>query len=560
MSKNIALFIDGTWEQQGVGPPTNVQRLHALAQAQDAPGVQVTHYLRGVGTNAGPFRRVARWQAQARLRQESPHPAAGLVRTPLGGITGLGLSSRIREAYAFLVAHYEPGDRLYLFGFSRGAFAVRSLAGFIDTVGLLLRAHLCDVEAAWRLYASEDEAQRRRLARFLRRLTGAGGADAERGNILPIHLIGVWDTVAALGLPGRLQRLTATATRHHRTGVPSNVTHARHALALHEFRRAFEPLLWDGCAPGQSLQQVWFAGAHGDVGGGLARTDLSDVALRWMADEARALGLRLGHGPAASPGGGQAVHDSLRRWFALASPRVRRFLGDVTRADPAAARARLAHHAVHTSAARRLVDPEATAYDFRPAVTGAMRRADNLSAELAWRLARLHGRWPVGDGGVPFADATPSRSTLPAPSSPMTAAEVATAGEPVHAMLAAPEADLPLAPAQRVRALLADAVFGGEAALAARAALATTLPARASERIAVNPADLERVTAHLDAVALALADAAAQAPGTPFAQRLGPAGQAIRDAIPALAAEAGRAQLRRRGPGPALPPRPPRRE
>jgi uncharacterized protein (DUF2235 family) len=119
---------------------------------------------------------------------------------------------------------------------------------------LLLRAHLYEVRDAYRLYERPDEEVRRELRAALRTLGPAGNGNAEP---LPVHMISVWDTVAALGIPKRLQVHPALNTEYHQTDLPRHVTHARHALALNELRKHFRPLMWDGCSrPGQSLQQV----------------------------------------------------------------------------------------------------------------------------------------------------------------------------------------------------------------------------------------------------------------------------------------------------------------
>ncbi len=113
---------------------------------------------------------------------------------------------------------------------------------------------------------------------------------------MPIHFIGVWDTVAAQGFPSRAKIFSAAFTEYHQTELPTNITHARHALALHELRREFEPLLWTiRSHEGQSLVQKWFAGAHSDVGGSYEQTNWSDVALGWVANEAGINGLQLKH-------------------------------------------------------------------------------------------------------------------------------------------------------------------------------------------------------------------------------------------------------------------------
>jgi uncharacterized protein (DUF2235 family) len=289
MPKNIVLFIDGTWNKaiDGEDGETNVHKLCTAAATNAGPssltaGVpvarpgsrQVVHYLEGVGTGA-IFDRTG------------------------GGITGFGTAHRIREAYLFLALNYEAGDSVYLFGFSRGAFAVRALAGFVGLVGLLFReeASWIDVEKAYKLYEKKIRGDSSYMSALVQRLKIDEGRAAEVQPI-PIHFIGVWDTVRKLGAQVGSMDLTRRWTGHHdHTDVPEHITHVRHALALHELRPEFEPTLWEGTTlPGQSLQQVWFAGAHSDVGGGYRATELSNVALNWMAREASAHGLDLPNG------------------------------------------------------------------------------------------------------------------------------------------------------------------------------------------------------------------------------------------------------------------------
>ena len=111
---------------------------------------------------------------------------------------------------------------------------------------------------------------------------------------IPIWFIGVWDTVGALGAPGILQSLTRRYVRFHNTELPSNVTHAYQALALHELRKQFKPVFWTKrTSANQRIEQVWFAGAHSDIGGGYPEHGISDITLRWMASKAEEAGLRL---------------------------------------------------------------------------------------------------------------------------------------------------------------------------------------------------------------------------------------------------------------------------
>ena len=203
---------------------------------------------------------------------------------------GLGLNDAILDGYARLSSRWRPGDRIFLYGYSRGAYAVRSLAGLIGFVGLLRpeRAIHRRVQRAFRLYESGD-AERAAGFRALH------GHDARAS----IDLVGVWDTVKALGIPWPgLSFLHPMATEFHDHRLGAHVGHGLHALALDEDRVAFRPETWrlDQQRPGR-VEQVWFPGGHGDVGGHVggfeAARPLADLSLAWMLERSEALGLPL---------------------------------------------------------------------------------------------------------------------------------------------------------------------------------------------------------------------------------------------------------------------------
>ena len=266
--KRLALFFDGTWNAaDSKGEETNVARLARAVRANRGDKPQIALYLRGVGTS-GP------WLQQF-----------------LDGATGDGVDDNIRAAYMFLSQNYLPGDEIFLFGFSRGAFTARSLAGFIGKCGLLQRNQLGLIRTAWAYYRS------RTPGRSPQDFSQAhGGTAANPINHAPrIRFVGVWDTVGALGVPQRVINPAASANYEFHDTSPSGVIEiGRHAMAIDEQRDTFVPTLWtQPIPPDTDIQQLWFAGVHSDVGGGYGQSDLAMIPLRWMADEAMAAGLSL---------------------------------------------------------------------------------------------------------------------------------------------------------------------------------------------------------------------------------------------------------------------------
>lgn len=284
--KRIVICCDGTWNtpdqgRNGVALPTNVARLAGAVAGRDDDGIdQVTYYGAGVGTDGGKLKR---WFA---------------------GATGWGLSDNLLEAYRFVISHFRPGDELFLFGFSRGAFTVRSLGGLINNSGILRREHEDRVEQAYDLYRSRSaSAHPRRTESKLFRKTWAWQ------DRTPVRFIGVWDTVGALGNPLFLMRSPLSRRFHfHDTDLSSTVENAFHAMAIDEKRKHFRATRWQRQADSptdQRLEQRWFVGVHSDVGGGTRHTGLSDLALVWLTDRARECGLSVGDlAPAPDPGEG----------------------------------------------------------------------------------------------------------------------------------------------------------------------------------------------------------------------------------------------------------------
>lgn len=312
MSKNIVFCADGTWNGPGEAdhdnqnaPATNVFKLFMALDGIDAPGttrlakeqertltaadggiVQIAKYLDGVGDSEN-----------------------FLVKM-IGGGLGAGLITRIVRGYTFISRNYAPGDKIFLIGFSRGAYTVRALAGLISAKGLLppAVADPADKDSAYRAGAAvwhqwrldvlaakgspldHFEATMLDLPLFLQR-----PPDPAAMVPAPIEAVAVWDTVGALGIPiFTNQHVAVDVFQFADTALSANVKNGRHAIAIDEQRASFTPTLWDP-DPGRIIQ-VLFPGAHADVGGGYTTSNnesgLSDCALRWIGGELRQLGVR----------------------------------------------------------------------------------------------------------------------------------------------------------------------------------------------------------------------------------------------------------------------------
>lgn len=261
MAKRIVVCCDGTWnDADSIDDLTNVSRLAwATKPFDDRDGKsipQVVFYQNGVGSEGDIFDKIK------------------------GGGFGIGLAKNVRDAYTFICSNYQNGDEIFLFGFSRGAYTARSVGGLIGYAGLLGKRDLDRFMVLWDGYKAKPESQLRAdtLKVFPDRIAS-----------VKIRCIGVWDTVGSLGIPGILGLPFQNEYRFHDTDLGAGVEVGLHALALDERREDFQPAVWkqkpDGKANGQVLKQVWFAGAHSDVGGGYPAHGLSDVSLAWMASE-----------------------------------------------------------------------------------------------------------------------------------------------------------------------------------------------------------------------------------------------------------------------------------
>ncbi|MGE4280104.1 MAG: DUF2235 domain-containing protein [Magnetospirillum sp.] len=304
MAKNLVICCDGTWNtpdqaQEGVPIPTNVVRLfNCLAPTDDAGQAQHRYYHPGVGTGTNWWDKV------------------------VGGGAGVGLDRNILSAWREICDHYQPGDRLFLFGFSRGAYTVRSLAGLIHACGIPDNDGLEEAAVWARLKLAFEQGYRRR-PKTQAHWAGDGGKMrvAPAANPGLVHFLGVWDTVGALGIPDDMALLNLLDNLHdysfHDTTLNESVATACHALAMDEERANFLPTLWDDNDP--RVTQKWFPGVHSDVGGGYLETGLSNGALLWMIDLAKAAGLVFASGMvdqvAADPRG--VLHDSAKGVFSV---------------------------------------------------------------------------------------------------------------------------------------------------------------------------------------------------------------------------------------------------
>ena len=330
MPKNIVVYIDGTGNSDfDESKITNVVKLSRIAP--DIPDHQIVLYLPGVGTenrrtseppSKRSFSRISQFLKGSNIAKYSDKI--------LGATLGKGSTQLIKKAYFFISRNYVPGDSVYIFGFSRGAFISGALAGFIDKVGLLLkevsrnRDTKALVDEAFIIYWAGGK-----LSWFLRKVTGKAAPNGD--NRIPLHFLGQWDAVSALNLPGfgaRSElRLRQIMVRERDRLLPDVLTHVRHALALHELRPSFEPILWKGCSATQSLKQRWFPGAHADIGGGYEDSRLSDFSLEWIANEARAKGLRfMGSIERCHSLRALEPHHEIRGLFAFSTPTIRKHL------------------------------------------------------------------------------------------------------------------------------------------------------------------------------------------------------------------------------------------
>jgi uncharacterized protein (DUF2235 family) len=280
--KRLALFFDGTWNE----PPdhTNVRRLRLMLAEHGRDGIpQRAFYDRGIGT---------RWYDRV-----------------TGGLIGSGLSENVRDGYRWLTENYDLNDEIYIFGFSRGAFAARSLAGLIATCGLLAPDAPISFAQLFERYQRGE--QTRPIYQLLRLKDQPEQLDFEERALLRssyyfrniIKMVGVWDTVGSIGIPfGNFRNFSRRALKFHNTRLSLTIEHSYQALAIDEYRQPYWAVLWTEFFPESAyaspqplehrfVEQRWFSGAHADVGGGYRSDPMPDRPLAWMQQKAAACGL-----------------------------------------------------------------------------------------------------------------------------------------------------------------------------------------------------------------------------------------------------------------------------
>ena len=265
--KRLIVCCDGTWQKLSSDYPTNVVKIAQAIKHQASGDIpQIIFYDEGVGTGDD------------------------LVDRIFGGAFGWGIDQNIQDAYRFLCLNYDQGDQIYLNGFSRGAYTVRSLAGLIYCSGLLHRHKIRETPTAYNLYRARDiHPEHPDAIRFRQK----NAVHLENNTPVPITFLGCWDTVGSLGIPDLVPWLPVNRWinekyKFHDTTLSPIIQNARHAVAIDEMRKVFDvtPMVKSSKNIAQNLRQVWFPGDHSCVGGGIEeQSGLSDGALKWMIDE-----------------------------------------------------------------------------------------------------------------------------------------------------------------------------------------------------------------------------------------------------------------------------------
>ncbi|MCP4341919.1 MAG: DUF2235 domain-containing protein [Desulfobulbaceae bacterium] len=287
MSKNIILCADGTGNKGGYTPDSNIYKLYNAVDLHDPDRKQIAFYDNGVGTETNKY-----------------------IRS-LTGALGFGFKRNVCDLYEFLARNYEPGDDIYMFGFSRGAATVRAFNGFIYACGLIdgrgkgNKELKCEVEIAMEAYSKEGTEKAHLLSNI-----------SFHPEPPEIKVIGVWDTVSALGFPERTD-ITGIflfalnyafvalgniadkffPNKFYNYELTPNVINAYQALAIDDERTSFWPMVWRENSPEAkdvNIEQTWFAGMHSNIGGGYERAGLANVNFAWMLEKLKDLKLKSG--------------------------------------------------------------------------------------------------------------------------------------------------------------------------------------------------------------------------------------------------------------------------
>jgi uncharacterized protein (DUF2235 family) len=322
MAKRIVFCADGTWN--GPEQQTGVTPIDSADDHGELNGAKVTNVVKLFANLAG---RVTPQTMTMRDEQEKVVPdAAGSVvqiskyihgvgdsdsflKKAMGGMFGMGVIARIVRGYTFISRNYDPGDEIHIAGFSRGAYTARALAGMISSVGLLNRAEYDanDKNEAYRLgVAAWCQSKNMSLhgagkltdlaSHLLNFVSGFFARQVLDKNQLiadvPIKSVAVWDTVGSMGIPAYAGDRRYDVFRFVDTKLSNKVQNGFHAMAVDELRLDFPVTAWDSRA---GIKQVWFVGAHADVGGGYsaAESRLSDIALEWIMKQLAEVGVRL---------------------------------------------------------------------------------------------------------------------------------------------------------------------------------------------------------------------------------------------------------------------------
>jgi len=268
MKKRIVICSDGTWnkpeEDLKKDFPTNVLRIARAIKPMATDGVpQQIFYDWGVGADYGAIS---------------------------GGITGKGVLKNVVDAYRYIVQNYKPGDEIYLFGFSRGAYTMRALSGLINNCGILKRkdAKLINIAVDHYKRNGKSYAPKGEKSIEFRKKYSHKSRD--------IKFMGLWDTVGAMGIPITFLSNFNEKDEFYDTKIGGNVKNARHALAIDELRADFEPTFWSN-GDKNSVKQVWFAGVHSDIGGSYKPDknglSIAENSLNWMINEVESIGLEV---------------------------------------------------------------------------------------------------------------------------------------------------------------------------------------------------------------------------------------------------------------------------